>query len=192
MDVTLHVKVVVTIQRRLARRRVECSIHVLGSDRSVVRLVSEASDFEIAFRLLWQDRLVSWQPGLAPDAAIRPIVIRQRTGGRLVVCCRVWVLFDKRCPAIGLRDASAAGVGRAARFQRRRIQDAASEPPILKIPGFAGPDRGIAGDEDELVARRQLHDLPGGQERSCRFLARHHDVAEPWRQAGGRRARRGG
>src|SRR5258708_194464 len=40
----------------------------------------------------------------------------------------------KRCPAIGLRDASAAGVARAGRCQRGWCNDAWREPPVLVVP----------------------------------------------------------
>ena len=99
----------------------ESSLHFSVNYRSILLLVSKAAGFESPFRLLGRDGLVFWQSRLTAQTAIRAIVIHQRAGGRLVVCCRVWILVEKRCPVIGLRDASAAGVGRAVRLQRRRI-----------------------------------------------------------------------
>jgi hypothetical protein len=58
----------------------------------------------------------------------------KETGGRCVRCRRIWVPVGKRCPAIGLRDASAAGVARAGRCQRGWCNDAWREPPVLVVP----------------------------------------------------------
>jgi hypothetical protein len=73
----------------------ESLLHFPVNDRSPLLVVSKAAVFKSALGFLGYDRLVAWQPRLAPKAAIRAIVIHQRAGGRLVVCCRVWILVGK-------------------------------------------------------------------------------------------------
>ena len=41
------------------------------------------------------------------------------------------------------------------------------------------PDRRNAGDHDDLIVWRKLHDLPGCHERPRCLLARHHQMPEP-------------
>src|SRR5215468_9695250 len=98
---TSHAEAIATIERRPAGGSTELSIDILRHDRCVIEVVSEASDFELVLWLLRHDRLMARQGGLAADAAIRAIVADHGSGGRLVRCCRVWVLVGKWCPVIG-------------------------------------------------------------------------------------------
>ena len=81
------------------------------------------------------------------------------------------------------RDQSSVVVS-AGRVLRRigRRQDALGEPPILVVARLLRPDRRHAGDHDDLVARRELHDLARREQRPRRLLPRDHEVAEPGRQ----------
>ena len=64
-----------------------------------------------------------------------------------------------------------------------RRQDAFRETPIFEVARLFRADRGRAGDHDDLVGGGELHDLAGGHQRPGRLRARHHQMAEPWREA---------
>src|SRR6266851_668603 len=67
--------------------------------------------------------------------------------------------------------------------QPRGWRDTRGKIAILKIAKLLRPDWRQARDENQLVGGRQLHHLAGRQQRTSGLLPRHHDVAEPGRQA---------
>jgi hypothetical protein len=106
----------------------------------------------------------------------------QKAGDRSVCCRRTWLRKRTSAPVVGVDDGSVTAGTRAGSGQRRNWKDAVGQRVVFEIAGLLGSDRRQPGDEHQLVGRRKLHHLAGGQQWSRRVLPRNHQVTEPRRE----------
>ena len=92
----------------------------------------------------------------------------------------LWTASDAGTPFV-VYDRTRVGI-HAGSGQRRWFEDAAFEPDVLVVARLLRANGLNAGNEHELIARRELHDLSCGQERPRGLLARHHKMTEPRRE----------
>ena len=57
------------------------------------------------------------------------------------------------------------------------------ETAVFVVARLLRPDRMEAGDHDDLVGGRKLHDLARRQQRTGGFGTRDHQMTEPWRES---------